>query len=450
VQKSLIKLADYAKRNRFLDIGLRYNPLYYNSVRRLIHDLEEMDVLGRRALSERLLSRSLGWAKATPARRNLDQPFSHWPVLEKDALRDNEGKFRKPNLVAIPHTTSGSTGRPIRIWRSLRCVAAEQAFIDSLLEPFNLTFRSARIAWLRSVSTKAPSDLSPPFGTVTRGGSHLMLSPRHISPDTIQWFTNAINEFAPDILWVWPNAAELLARHVLEEGLEVHVPLVLCSSELLSRSGRRMLSEAFHARVVSYYGLAERVAFATTTEEGQCFFNPAYGRIELRPVKSMSSSPDAVLMEVIATGFWNDSMPLVKFRTGDYLSCPASYDERDIEGVELGLKPFISISGRDSDYLESPRGKIFIDMSALARNTKNILRIQIIQESLYAVRADVLPKRILGKADQKALSDNISLCLPTDMRVEISSVDKLEVSAAGKTPYVIRRLDPADDKYDAG
>jgi len=434
-------LAESAKRNLIFDTGLRYNPFYYKGVKLLIRDFERMDFDERRASSDRLLSRSLRWARDTVAYRDFDQPFSQWPVTEKEALRGNEKKFRKRTALSVVAATGGSTGIPIRLWRSPRCIAAEQAFIDSLLENFGFTFRNARIAMLRADPIKSPSDRDPPFGITTNWGSRLLLSASHVSADTAYWYANAINQFAPDILWVYPSSAESLARHFRNQGLDVHVPVVLSSSEVLHESSRRLISQVFHAKAIAYYGLAERVAFATTTEDGQCRFSPAYGLIELRRVADLSSDPDYMYAEIVATGFWNESMPLIRYRTGDYVLCPASYVEKDLEAVALGIKPFVSVAGRETDYLISPRGEILIGMNHIPWNTTNIIRIQLIQESPYFVRINVISTPEFGEANRKVLAENARLMLPEDMKVESNLVEELEVSPSGKTPYIIRRFD---------
>jgi phenylacetate-CoA ligase len=400
-----------------------------------------MDSDERRTLSERLLSRTLGWARATSARRDFDRPFSQWPILEKEVLRGSEEKFRKRSLLAIPAATSGSTGVPMRLWRSPRSVASEQAFIDSILRPFGLTFRSARLARLRVDLFKSPSDREPPFGVTTNGGKCLRLSFRHVGPETTRWYVDALKDFAPDILWLFPSTGEALARDILDQGLEVRVPIVLCGSEVLRDTARKLFEKVFGATVLDYYGHAERMAFAATTEDGSYLFNPAYGRVELRPVAGRSPAPGLSCAEIIATGFWNESMPLVRFRTGDHVICPASYDEDDLAEVALGMKPFTGIAGRDNDYVVSPRGEILSGMYMLPIEVGNAIRMQVIQESPSLVRINILANPGFGKADRKVLDENIGRNLPDDMKVEVCLVDRLEVSSSGKAPFVVRRFE---------
>lgn len=441
MRKGLIRLVGVAKNTRLLDVNLRYNPLYYESVRRIIRDVDGMDLDGRRALSERLVSRTMAWAKKTDARRGLEQPLSRWPVIEKEELRGNEERFRKATFVAVPASTSGSTGIPVRLWRSLRSIAAEQAFLDRLIEPHGLIFRRMRFARLRAEDIKPPSDRHPPFGRITNLGKKLILSDKHLSSDTARWFADAINDFAPDLLWAFPSSAESLARLALEQGLEIPIPLLLCSSEPLLEPARALLVQAFGSKIVDYYGLSERVAFARIDPKEGCFFDPAYGLVELRPLANSSPGPDLACAEIIATGFWNESMPLVRFRTGDRVIYPSSYDESDLEEVALGTKPFLGLAGREENHLVSPRGEVLTGMDHLPYEVENLIRMQLIQDSPHAVRMNIMTTAQFGEADRKVLARNIAVALPDDMKVEICLVDRLEVAPSGKTPFIIRRLE---------
>jgi len=405
-----------------------------------------MDIDGRRALSDRLLSRTLDWARSTPARRDFGRVLSQWSILEKEELRGNEEKFRGRSLIATPANTSGSTGIPIRLSRSLRCIAAEQAFIDSILEPFGLTMREARIVRLRADHIKSPSDREPPFGVRTNGGRWLRLSGMHLSMDTMEWYVKAIDDFAPDIIWILPNSIKSLAQHIIRQKLTIRAPVILSSSETLHSPDRMLLEQAFQAKVVDYYGLAERVAFATSVEDGRYFFNPAYGLVELMPVPEEPPGSGVFRAEVVATGFWNESMPLVRLRTGDLVTYPASYTEGDLADVVLGMKSFTGIIGRDDIYLISPRGEVLSEMELIPHEIPGILQMQIIQESRQSVSISLLTDATFGKKEQQDLIDSAREHIPDDMAVEIHSVDRLETLPSGKTPYVIRRFETVDSR----
>jgi len=189
--------------------------------------------------------------------------------------------------------------------------------------------------------------------------------------------------------------------------------------------------------VIDYYGLAERVALAFSVAPGEYRFDPVYGTVELLPVEAPAPAGLSVA-EIVASGHWNDAMPLVRYRTGDRIVYPASYDAAALADVATGARPFRGVLGRTGDVLISPRGEVLVGIDHLPREVENLLRLQVIQQQADAVEVRVLPAPGWGPADRAQLEHNLRAKLPDDMTVRIVETTTLRRSAAGKTPFVIR------------
>lgn len=439
----LDRLTDLFKKTDLIDHALRYNAAYYNPVRQLLRELDSMDRAARVALSNRLTQRTLGWAARTPMGTPASVPLHERPMVEKSELRDHPERFRTRGLIRIPAATSGTTGIPVKLVRSLRCIASEQAFIDDLMGVWNLTFRDARMARLRADNVKPPTEREPPYGVYRERGRKLLLSSNHLSPSTAPWFSDELRRFAPEVLFTHPSSGEALAGFMQQRGLTLDIPLVLTSSEMLQTSGRRLMESAYNATVIDYYGMAERVVFAAGLAEGAYFFNPAYGRVELAPIEGGEAPRGHRAYEIIATGFWNDAMPLVRYRSGDRAIVPDSYSPADIEDVTLGLKPVVSIQGRDKEHLISPRGEVLVGLTHAAYGVRGLVRMQVIQRIREAIDVHVVADPRVGSVDQAQLMTNLRDFVPADMKIEIRVVDEIERLPSGKTPFVIRRLPEA-------
>jgi phenylacetate-CoA ligase len=428
-----------AKRSAALNTALRYNPFYYPRVRGLLDRVAAMGREQRRELVDSLSARALRWASALGPQRSVARSFEDWPILDKDYVRDNPGKVVNPRVFAIPAATGGTTGIPIQLSRSLLSVAAEQAFHDHMLAPFGLSFGTARIASLRGDDVKAPSDRDPPFGITANSGNHLILSAQHVTSETVDWFYEKLADFKPDIFYVYPSSGETLALRMIERGMELPLPLVMSNSEMLHPAGRKVIKEAFMGPILDHYGVSERVVFAHSRRAGEFWINPAYGRTELVPVADDDMPDGFACAEIIGTGFWNEAMPLVRYRTGDRLIYPESYDDQDLEDVTLGLKPFSGIVGRDKDFVLSARGEM-IWCAKFAWDTTRIVRIQVIQDSFTALRILVVAKPGFGDSDLAVLMANVRNKVPTDMHVDVELVSELQRLPGGKVPYVIRNV----------
>lgn len=436
-------LTDLFKKTDLIDSVLRYNPVFYNPVNKLLRELDSMDRSARLALSDRLTQRTLSWAASLPEGVATHVPLEERPIIEKSDLRDHPERFRTRGLVRIPAATSGTTGIPVKLMRSLRCIASEQAFIDDLMGVWSLTFRDARMARLRADNVKPPTDRKPPFGVYRKCGRNLLLSSNHLSPATASWFCEELRRFGPEVLFTHPSSGEALARFMRQRGLTLDIPLVLTSSEMLQPSGRQLMEAAFNAVVIDYYGMAERVVFAAGLAEGAYFFNPAYGRVELAPIVDSEAPLKHRAYEIIATGFWNEAMPLVRYRSGDRAIVPDSYTEADIEDVTLGLKPVVSIQGRDKEHLISPRGEVLVGLTHAAYGVRGLVRMQVVQRVREVIDVNVVVDPRIGGIDEVQLMGNLRDFVPADMQINIHIVDEIERLPSGKTPFVIRRL-PAE------
>lgn len=435
---TMVRATAKAKGIAILNNWLRYNPLYYRSTRTMLQQFESLNRTQRQQMSDRLVRRALSWAKPAGGGRGQTTDITSWPVLEKSELRDHGADFVRRRFVSIPAATGGTTGLPVRLWRSLQNIAVEQAFIDHSLAATGHSFQTARIAVLRGDNVKLPGDREPPFGKLVQNGRQLVLSSQHLGPDTVSWYVDALAHFAADILWIYPSTGESLARNMAAQELELAIPVIFSSSEVLQTPARIFMAKVFGAQIIDRYGLAERVASAVSHRADEYFFEPVYGHIELQPVPDDATSHTSTA-EIIATGLWNKAMPLVRYRTGDRVIYPTNYSTDDLAMVSLGLKPVLGIAGRDSDYLVSPRGEILVGIDHLPREIENILRLQIIQEDPHTVCIKALTTPGFSPEDRQHLMENARLKLPADMAVRIEEVAELARLPSGKAPFVIRR-----------
>ncbi len=438
MRDALVSLVVKIKKRGNLTQVLRYLPPYYG---RAMAAQQAMNAAttpeGRRFLQEELLHRTLKFAQKTPYGRNKASALAAYPLLDKDPIRANPEDFIRKTLFCVPASTSGSSGVPLQLKRSLENIAAEQAFLDSLL-PNGLTFRTAKIAVLRGDFVKSPSDTAPPFGSY-RDAKHLTLSFPHLNKQNLSWFVEELQKFKPDVLWVYPTAADLLATLCLEAGITLPIKTVFSSSEMLLPEAFQRLEKAFSATVVDYYGQAERVCLSYQTKPDEAWFVPAYGLVELTPLLETEQA-GFITASVTATGFWNSVMPLVRYTTGDKILYPDSYTAQDAALIPLGLKPFTRILGRESEYLLTPQGAKIQALNNIPREVNNLRRVQFIQHTLTDVEIRVVGDDNLSTIDKEKLLYNARLKIPAEIALRITTDVPLEQTIQQKTPFVIRYI----------
>jgi len=434
------KLTDALKRVSVGDALIRRNPLYYGKARARLDWLERQGIEARRNFLDERLSTTLAAARRTAYGRKVNggSTLSSWPLLEKNALRVEPQAFRAPGLfVTVRGATGGTTGLPLRLVRPLQAVVVEQASLDWLLEKLGVQASRMRMAVLRADSIKDPADRRPPYWIYTHGGRRLVLSPHHLSADTVADYARELRAFKPDVLWVYPTALESLSRLLLRAGLRLEMPRVHASSEVLGAQTWRTAQQALgQPAIADYYGQAERVAFAAAFEPGVYRFSPFYSKVELVRFADQGAE---TLYEIVGTSLWNLAMPLVRYRTGDLVSLPSSWGAAELEEVTLGLRPFAGVLGRSGEFLLTPEGARITGINHFPREVGHVRRIQVIQEQVNQVRLLVLADAGYSQHDAQRLLANVRAKLPPSMQVSVELCERLEQTALGKTPFVIHR-----------
>jgi phenylacetate-CoA ligase len=208
---------------------------------------------------------------------------------------------------------------------------------------------------------------------------------------------------------------------------------VFCGSEKLFLYQRELIERVFSCRVYSWYGHSECLVLGGECEHSHFLhIYPQYGYTELFPTGTKDSQGKDIY-EIVATGFNNDIMPLIRYRTGDFAvladdqkcHCGRNYlllDEVigreqefivDVQGDLISAtslifgQHFFVFSGLDGLYLQqNVPGKLTIFMKKNAGFVDDDLmkmksQIEHLVGNRFSVNydfTDELPKSKMGKA----------------------------------------------------
>lgn len=432
-------------KNSIAEKFVRRAPGLYPYFMGLLARSEDMSVEERRRLRDRLTANTLTRAGATRYGQLIGSPsvYGDWPILEKDMLRQDSNACSARTLFpAHAAATGGTTGVPITLRRSLQSVVFEQAVIDHLVHRHaGVQWKNARIAVLRGDTFKSPDDMRPPHWQSRQGGLHLACSSIHLNASTVSDFVGAIRDFKPEILWVYPSALEAFVRlgaMLLERAALPSLKLVVSSSEVLDPAIQMETLALLNVPVLDFYGQSERVCASWHLNNGEHYFMPAYGRVELL---AAYQDEEFDFYEIIGTSYWNPAQPLVRFRTGDLAKVRKGTGAAGLEAITLGLSPFEGTEGRRSEYVLSPQGSRIIGINHIPRNVPDIAQMQIVQTGKAKVEIHVVPLNGFGAHTIEIILANARQKIPADMEVEIKTVDRLTRTTSGKAPLVLRQLD---------
>jgi phenylacetate-CoA ligase len=441
---STLPFVDLLKRHVVGENLVRRNPFYYDRYRRLLDRLEGLDFQGRQSWSRAQLARTLASAKRTDYGgivRGGDD-VSSWPLLDKELLRNRTRAFTTgTEWFSAPANTGGSSGVPLKLVRSLDGIVFEQACIDRMVVQLGQHPRTARTAILRGDNLSDPRTLLEPEGVGANGGRSRIFCARSVSEQNVERLAASLEQFAPRMLCIYPSALEALCRLVQARGRSLRIPAVLTSSEVLKPEAWHLAEQVLGCRLVDYYGQAERVAFAYAFAPREYRFLPGYSHVEFLPyqAKLLPSGGRERLYEIVGTTFWNNLMPLVRYRTGDIIRVPADWGTHELQELALGLRSFRGILGREQEVIACPEGIRLTGLESIPHDVEHVLRVQVVQETFDSARIRVVPAPGFSEADGARLIENVRAKVPAEMQLTLEPVDWLERTPRGKTPLIVHR-----------
>lgn len=253
------------------------------------------------------LYRSGKWQTALQGRDG--GALEHWPLLERDVLRERGAELRAddPSRFTVNRRSSASTGAPVTVaWNPdalARSWAAE--YQPMLWHGLTLGCRTLRI-W----------GSGRPFENWALN-RHFV--PAHeLSPDRLDAAVQYLETHRPDVVWGSPSSVTELARHVGRLRGEAATPLVpfaKVGGEQVYRFQRDEIRRYLGARVIEAYGCTEVGPVAAECPRGSMHVLGANVHVEI--FRDGVPVPPGETGDIVATTLINRAMPLIRCRIGD-------------------------------------------------------------------------------------------------------------------------------------
>jgi phenylacetate-CoA ligase len=274
---------------------------------------------------------------------------------------------------------------------------------------------------------------NPPYWRFNRRWRQLYLSSYHISTRTASDYVKAIHDYGSQWMIGYGTAMAALAEGALQVGA-TPVPLraVIASGDTLSPSMRKSIETFFQCKCYDEYGQAEGIAMAMECSNGRMHVIPYIGIIEILRADGTPCQPGEV-GEIVATGLFNQAMPLIRYRLGDYAAWAPD------EGCACGnCQPVITqLEGRTDDYLITSDGRKIARLSTAMKRSPTIHSAQIVQDRPDHAYLLVRPAEGYQSNHAHNVRDDILERIGL-FALEIIEVNEIPKTAQGKTALVVR------------
>ncbi len=356
-----------------------------------------------------------------------------WPLLSKADVQQAgrrciSDSFASNSLLEIH--TGGTTGRALAIWTNAESLQRNYAFFERMKRQAGVR-QADRVATFAGRVIVAPDQRRPPFWRRNYAANQLLMSSYHLSPDTLDAYIDALERFGPAMIDSYPSSVEPIARRIMQRGgSRVSPKAVVTSSETLSAEVRVIIEQAFGCRVFDHYGSAEMVAFVTQCQSGQYHVNTDYGILELLDENGRDVGPGEE-GEIVATGFVNPVMPLIRYRMGDLAVRAAA--PCDCGSPFPGLQ---AITGRMDDVIVTPDGRRVGRIDPIFKAVDTLHEARVVQVALDRIIVEAVISQGFTAADQTTLLHELQLRVGEGVSIEFRQVERIPRTKGGKLRLV--------------
>jgi phenylacetate-CoA ligase len=409
-------------------------------------------------LAHEKLAATLGWAiRTVPAYqkfrfllRSLQYPeyvLSRLPLTAKAEIKADPDAYVSHEIAQSQRLrmhTGGSTFNPMRFCLQKHVSRPkEYAFIEDFRSRVNAGPDVVTLALRgRSVpgAARQPGRRLWMYEPIKR---QLILSSDHLEEPYMPLYAEALASHLPEFIEAFPSALYPIARwleaHPMPEFTSA-VKGVMLYSENAYGFQMRLFRKVFPCPVLKHYGQSERVLMAASMpDDDRYFFWPQYGWFELVDFRGSPVSRPGVLGEIVGTGFDNQAMPFVRYRTGDL----AVLSDRGHPALP-GYMACERIEGRLQEFLVC-RDQRLISITTMGAahfgELASVEAIQYEQQQPGEVTLKVLTHRPLEPDAIHDIERAVREKTQGGCEVRVACVDHIERTVRGKRRMLIQHLD---------
>ena len=317
-----------------------------------------------------------------------EQPYKilqSLPLISKDVIRANYDDYISDNIEpdkCYYTETTGSTGEPFQIVHDKHHEIERAASLLRRLRTWGVPW-NCRMLHAAGRSDTWQEEVLPIYGSMRYGRFGVPGSSLDLNREDIR----KAAEFQPDVIMSHGTEMLLLAQAFNNAGFALRPKVLMSYGEVLGENTRAYLTEAFQATVYDVYGTQEFGCIAWQNQFGEYLIDNERVIVEIIDERG-NPLPDGEYGEFVITGIVNRTMPLIRYRTGDYGRISAS--ERSYSGHAL---PTLDIlDGRNPGFIVTPDGTM-LNPYTLKRIVEKhpIAQFQIVQNHCENITLNVLP-----------------------------------------------------------
>lgn len=433
---------------RLLPTKIRYGGSYNNYLSR-IKIFQEKDINEVTHLSESLCISQVNYSIENikfylnyyPINNITD--LINLPIIDKDVINNNPTAFlnAKYRHRALKSNTGGSSGTPFTFYIEKGLTRSKEA---------------AHLNWYWGKYGFRPGDKT----LVIRGKpinrnanyeiqtikNNLAISSYNLNQISIGLIHEQVKKFKPRFIHAYPSSlltfTKELKNYLNKNHSDFQVQAIFLGSEYLFEEDKKYLENFYQAKVVTWYGHSECLIHGAKCEfSGDYHFFPFYGYLELVDEQGHSITKPGIEGRIIATGFDNNVMPLIRYDTGDIgVLSPNKECSCGFKGTSLS-----KIVGRGKDYIVlKDKTKVTVTAFIFGQHFEEFNKIkemQILQNEPGRIILKIVPLCSSNTGGFQTLKEKLEGSVNQGLlSIELNMVEIIEKTLRGKHRMLVQNL----------
>jgi phenylacetate-CoA ligase len=261
-----------------------------------------------------------------------------------------------------------------------------------------------------------------------------------MSVDNLDRFIAEIRAFRPRMLFGYPSALALIARHARGRGQrmdDLGIRVAFVTAERLYDEQRSAIADTFSCAVANGYGGRDAGFIAHQCPQGSLHITAEDVLVEIVDAAGRVLPPGEI-GEIVVTHFATGDFPFIRYRTGDMgalaneSACPCG----------RGLPILQDLQGRTTDFVVAADGTIMHGLALIyvVRERPGIERFKIIQEDLAHTRVLIEPGPGFDPAVLGDIAQGFKARLGANVRVDVEVAATIPAERSGKFRYVVSKV----------
>jgi phenylacetate-CoA ligase len=352
------------------------------------------------------------------------------PLLDKETLRTRTDEFISDNVhfyKCKTEKTSGSTGTPLSL--QLDQYSRANKYSAVLRAYFWAGYKlGERVFLIKGLSETKKRD----YGYDISSNKIFLNSSRMTKSNCIA-VAKLIQKFKPHFFVGYARSFIDFINIIESEGISIPLPKGLfCFGESVSPQVRKYLETKLHTHMFDFYSHAENTVMICQHDDHYQYLTEDFFFPE---ILDEEGNIDANCYgELVGTSFYNYSMPLIRYKTRDYVTLAnrklSKYSFRMVDRIE----------GRMDDFLILPDGrKIYFAEGALGY-AKGVITGQYIQDRIDHIIINLIVDSDFEEAYFKDIEKGLKKRIGDCMTFSFNIVSELEKKSSGKIPFIIQKI----------